>query len=77
MTDETREEKLKAANRILEIRHEILDLVNEAKRLAKTHIESQEYADLDRYVFEQIAEFCDARNPHNKDLGNVASAIIA
>lgn len=75
MIDDARE---RAAKRILEIRSEILDLVREAKRLARTHIESEsEYAHLDRYVLEQLAEFCEARNPHNKDLSNVASAIVA
>lgn len=75
MTDEARK---RAANRILEIRGEMLDLVREARRLARTHIESNsEYAHLDRYVLEQLAEFCEARSPYNKDLGNVASAIAA
>lgn len=78
MTDEAREEKLKAANRILEIRYEMLDLLHEAKRLAKTHIESQrEYANLDRYVFDKLLEFIEARNPYNKDLSDVGGAIIA
>ena len=78
MTFEAREKKLKAANRILEIRYEMLDLLHEAKRLAKTHIESQrEYTNLDRYVFDQLLEFIEARNPYNKDMSNVASAIVA
>jgi len=78
MTFEAREKKLKAANRVLLIREEILDLINEARRLAKTHIESKrEIANLERYVFEQLAEHLEATNPYNKDLSNVARAIVA
>ena len=78
MTDEAREEKLKAANRILEIRYEMLGLLREANRLAKTHIESEdEYVYFDRYLFERIAESIEARNPYNKDFSDVRDAIIA
>lgn len=77
MTNEKQEQKLKdAADRVLEIRDEILDLLNEAQRLAAAYIPSKNVqANLDAYVFDQLVEHLDKSNSYNKDLGDVASAI--
>lgn len=71
---EERQQLLKAADRIDEIREQMLSLVEEAHDIAAYNVHGN-MPYFDAYVFEQLNEHLNKSNRHNTDLNDVASAI--
>lgn len=67
-------DKYTAAERVLEIKEQIQELVEEARNLVREYAFKQR-GNLDAYVFEQILEHCDKGNSYNQDLNDVANII--
>ena len=63
-----------SAERILEIRDEMMELLEEAKQITR-RVAPGRYDGLSAYVFEQISEHLSKRNPYNQDMEDVAKAV--
>jgi len=62
-------------DRINEIRDEMIDLLAEAKDLARVSLSRHIFEGLKAYVFEQLSEHLEKANPYNQDMEDVAKAI--
>lgn len=71
---EERQQLLRAADRIDEIREQIFDLMREARSIAAKAVPGN-LPSFDAYLFEQINEHLNKSNKYNTDLNDVASAI--
>jgi len=62
------------AERILEIRDEMMELLEEAKQITRK-VAPNQYDGLSAYVFEQISEHLSKGNPYNQDMEDVAKVV--
>ena len=67
-------DKYEAVGRVLAIRNEMYELINEARGIAKEFLGNDIHG-YDAYVFEQIKEHLEKGNRYNQDLQDVANAI--
>jgi hypothetical protein len=66
--------KHEAANRMMEIRDEMLDLLSEAQMITKSEL-PYEYERFKAYVFEQIKENLEKGNPYNQDFNDIIESL--
>lgn len=66
--------KHEAAYRMNEIRDEMLDLLSEAQKIAKSEL-PYEYERFKAYVFEQIKEHLEKGNPYNQDFNDIIESL--
>jgi hypothetical protein len=66
--------KHEAANRMMEIRDEMLDLLSEAQMITKSEL-PYEYERFKAYVFEQIKENLEKGNPYNQYFNDIIESL--
>lgn len=67
-------DKYEAVERVLEIRDQMYDLINEARGIAKEFVGDGIHG-YDAYVFNALKEHLSKNNRYNQDLEDVANAI--